>query len=178
MKDVKLYVGTYRKYTEGSLFGAWLDLSNYEDYEEFMDACRELHKDESDPEFMFQDCEYLPRDFYCECCAQEAFNYQKAMEAVEAMGYDGEAMETYICLFNVKSINDVDNLVRDFENAFIATLEDDDNETVGYYAVDNGLMGEIPSGILSSYIDYAAIGRDLLMWDWSIDNGYLFSMVA
>lgn len=54
---MKLYCGTYKKYNEGSLFGAWMDLDDYEDAEEFTKACLEIHKDEKDPELMFQDYE-------------------------------------------------------------------------------------------------------------------------
>ena len=43
LSEAKVYVGTYAKYNNGSLFGAWLDLSDYSDKEEFYEACRELH---------------------------------------------------------------------------------------------------------------------------------------
>ena len=46
LSEARVYVGTYGKYNNGSLFGAWLDLSDYADKEEFYEACRELHKDE------------------------------------------------------------------------------------------------------------------------------------
>lgn len=57
LEETKIYVGTYKKYNEGSIFGEWLNLSDYNDLEEFYNACKELHKDEHDPEFMFQDYE-------------------------------------------------------------------------------------------------------------------------
>lgn len=53
-----VYVGTYKKYNEGSLFGKWLDMSDYDSYEDFIAACKELHKDEVEPEFLFQDFEF------------------------------------------------------------------------------------------------------------------------
>ena len=62
----RVYVGTYAKYNNGSIAGAWLDLEDYSDRDEFLAACAELHKDESDPEFMFQGFEGFPRAFYCE----------------------------------------------------------------------------------------------------------------
>ena len=40
LSNAKVYVGTYGKYNNGSLFGAWLDLSDYADKEEFYEACR------------------------------------------------------------------------------------------------------------------------------------------
>ena len=65
----RLYVGTYAKYNNGSLSGAWLDLSDYTDRDAFLEACAELHKDESDPELMFQDFEGFPRAWYSESSA-------------------------------------------------------------------------------------------------------------
>ncbi len=56
----RIYVGTYAKYNAGSIAGQWLDLSDYADKDAFLAACAELHKDESDPEFMFQDMEGIP----------------------------------------------------------------------------------------------------------------------
>lgn len=57
---MKLYVGTYKKYNEGLLRGAWLDLDKFNNADEFATACRRLHKDERDPELMFQDVETDP----------------------------------------------------------------------------------------------------------------------
>lgn len=57
---MKLYVSTYAKYNRGSLAGAWLDLNNYRNADEFAAACRRLHRDERDPELMFQDVEADP----------------------------------------------------------------------------------------------------------------------
>lgn len=56
----RIYVGTYAKYNAGSIAGQWLDLSDYSDKDAFLAACAELHKDESGPEFMFQDMEGIP----------------------------------------------------------------------------------------------------------------------
>jgi antirestriction protein len=68
----RLYVGTYAKYSAGSIKGAWLDLTDYSSREEFLDAARELHADESDPELMFQDFEGFPSAWYSESSAPEA----------------------------------------------------------------------------------------------------------
>lgn len=54
---MKLYVGTYHKYNCGSIFGEWVDLDDFSSKEEFLEKCHEIHKDEEDPELMFQDFE-------------------------------------------------------------------------------------------------------------------------
>lgn len=61
-----VYCGTYGKYNAGSIDGAWMQLAKYQTNEEFLEACARLHKDEHDPEFMYQDMEYLPDEFYSE----------------------------------------------------------------------------------------------------------------
>lgn len=55
-----VYVGTYGKYNSGSLSGAWLNLNDYESKAAFLEACKDLHKDEKTPEFMFQDFVNIP----------------------------------------------------------------------------------------------------------------------
>nr|WP_262916988.1 antirestriction protein ArdA [Chryseobacterium cucumeris] len=57
LDSCSIYVGTYSKYNNGSLYGKWLNLSDYSDYDELLTAMYELHSDESEPEFMFQDYE-------------------------------------------------------------------------------------------------------------------------
>lgn len=62
----RVYVGTYSKYSDGSIEGKWLDLEDYSDKEAFLEACAELHADESDPELMFQDFEGIPEGMISE----------------------------------------------------------------------------------------------------------------
>lgn len=61
-----IYVGTYAKYNNGSIKGGWLDPEDYSDKADFITACLELHKDETDPELMFQDYEDFPKKYYGE----------------------------------------------------------------------------------------------------------------
>ena len=59
-----IYVGTYGKYNSGSLYGKWVDLTNFSSKQEFLDYCyKTLHADERDAELMFQDYEYIPDIF-------------------------------------------------------------------------------------------------------------------
>ena len=96
----RVYVGTYAKYNNGSIAGDWIDLDDYaDDKEGFLKACAELHKDEDDPEFMFQDFEGFPREFYGESrLSDELFTdwlpldeRERALLAMfcEASGYSG-----------------------------------------------------------------------------------------
>ena len=59
-KLVRVYVGTWKKYNNGSIYGKWLTLNNYSTYDEFLSACHQVHLNEKDPEFMIQDKEGIP----------------------------------------------------------------------------------------------------------------------
>ena len=63
--NAKVYVGTYEKYNNGSLEGAWIDLAEH-DKESFFEACKELHG-EGEHEFMFQDWECPVESLISEC---------------------------------------------------------------------------------------------------------------
>lgn len=85
---MRIYVGTYAKYNDGNLFGKWLDLADYGDLKEFYDACYELHKDEEDPELMFQDWEGIPDDLISECTLhKEIYELVKLDESERKMVY-------------------------------------------------------------------------------------------
>ncbi|MFM2134451.1 MAG: hypothetical protein RL156_1732 [Bacteroidota bacterium] len=91
METPSVYVGTYAKYNSGSIKGAWINLEDYAgDREGFYAACAELHSDEADPEFMFQDFQCFPREFYSESGLPE-----ELFEWLELDDYDRELLEKY-----------------------------------------------------------------------------------
>lgn len=53
--DAAVYVGTYGKYNDGDLTGQWLRIADYPTKDAFMKKARAIHKDEREPEYMFQD---------------------------------------------------------------------------------------------------------------------------
>ena len=75
----RVYVGTYKKYNEGNLSGAWLNLDDYDTYGDFLKKCGEVHFNERDPEFMIQDSEGFPDGLDCmEWLSEQEFNDVKA----------------------------------------------------------------------------------------------------
>ncbi len=58
--EARIYVGTYAKYSNGSLQGEWVELSDFYDLDDFMERCAEIHEDEEEPEYMFQAWEEIP----------------------------------------------------------------------------------------------------------------------
>lgn len=65
MCNPKVYVGTYKKYNEGSIAGGWVSLRDCKDYQQFLSKCRSLHRRERDPEYMIQDYEDFPDGLNC-----------------------------------------------------------------------------------------------------------------
>lgn len=163
-----VYVGTYHKYASGSIYGEWLCPGDFGSYEEFFDACKELHKDEREPEFMFQDFEYLPENLYCESFfSEEAFAYCKAIEEVS----DPDAFAAYFEITS-KYSTDSDEMISDFEDHFI-----------GEYASDEDACYEYAEELLDSYnvpeqircyFDYSAYARDCMITDFIENNGFYF----
>ena len=55
----RIYVGTYEKYNNGSIQGAWLEMDDYATRNQFEAACQSLHGS-GEHEFMYQDHEGIP----------------------------------------------------------------------------------------------------------------------
>ena len=88
----RIYCGTYAKYNSGSIAGAWLDLADYAGRDELLAACFDLHKDESDPELMFQDCEGFPSCWYSESSAPPAELWEwLALHHAERLAFEAYA---------------------------------------------------------------------------------------
>ena len=117
MANLQVYVGTYNKYNEGSIFGKWIDLSNYSNLSDFYKDIRELHKDEDDPEFMFQDYEaselIISLGLISECHISS--NIFEILETIENSEYDEEVIEAYLdCMgYNNEEIEEVIEKVGD-----------------------------------------------------------------
>ena len=127
LSEARVYVGTYNKYNNGSLFGKWLDLSDYSDKDEFLEACADLHKDEQDPEYMFQDYENIPETLFSESSLSEKFF--ELRDATENM--DETVQEAFFiwCEDANKDFNkeDADSLVSAFTNDYIGQYDSEED---------------------------------------------------
>lgn len=165
--EPSVYVGTYGKYNDGSLCGLWIDLSSFDDYDEFINFCKAVHADEEDPELMAQDYECFPRCWYNEgFMTEEDFNHIK--EYTEMCDkHSQEAVDDFLELHD-----DLD----DFDEAYCG--EWDSEEDFARHIVEECYALERTMGNLSQYFDYAAFGRELFMWDYSMGaNGHVFRRV-
>jgi len=171
--EVKIYCGTYAKYNDSSIAGQWIDVTDL-DKQEFYDLCRDLHSDEEDPEFMFQDTDTeskLLRDMISESGIDDEFWSLK--EEMKELSENSlmmlEAFEVYVA-------SGYDANISSFEDAFFCYIEgyDINFEFGSYYMNVTGGMSEMPKH-LECYFDYEAFGRDLLINDFFEQDGYIFT---
>ena len=169
LSEARVYVGTYNKYNSGSLFGKWLDLSDCWDKDEFMEACRELHKDDQDPEFMFQDYENIPEALITECWLSDKFF--ELRDAIEKLSETEQEAFFVWCDHHNSDISgeDADDLISSFEYEYQGEYKDE--EDYAYEIVEE--CYDLPE-FAKTYFDYSAFARDLFITDYWMDNGFVF----
>jgi len=165
-----LYVGTYRKYNNGSLAGAWLDLTTFDSYEEFMDCCYALHCDEEEPELMMQDYENFPREFYSEGCFCERY-FDLIIEFWLLSSTEQDAFYAYLGCFGLDYCYG-DDIIGDFRRQYEGEFSSE-ADFAQYLVEELGMLNDVPDNV-KSYFDYDAFARDLFLSDYYYDNGYVF----
>lgn len=167
-----LYCGTYAKYNNGSTAGKWLKLRDYNSADDFLLACRYLHRDEADPELMFQDFEGMPPELYNESLSLA--DLRRIYDWVHLDDDDRALLGEYLDATGYSALSDVD--IPNVRDKLFCILVDSDysdhNTAMGWYVVDNGLV-DVPEA-LRTYIDMEALGRDWLMDLYVSSNGYVF----
>lgn len=141
----RIYCGTYGKYNAGSIAGKWFDLSDYADLDDFISACQDFHKNENDPELMFQDWEGIPASLVGESWVAPA-----VWELLEVDNQ--EAAQAYIQCFGEWNKDDFEDRYRGQWSGWVAMAEELLEET--------GELEAIPER-LRYYFDYEAYARDL-----------------
>lgn len=169
LSEARVYVGTYAKYNNGSIYGKWLDLSDYSDKEEFYEACRELHSDEPDPEYMFQDWENIPSSLIGESYMSD--NLFEVIEAVSEL--DENDAEAFSLWLNNGShdidTDDIDGLIDSFREDYQGAYKDE--EDYAYEVVEQ--CYDLPE-FAKTYFDYEKFARDLFISDYWYEDGHVF----
>jgi len=168
--DMSVYVGTYRKYNEGSLFGKWLNFSDYSDYDELLTAMKNLHADEDDPEFMFQDYE-ISSLFEKMGLVSESHISSEIYEVwnkIQVSAYDAEIVEAFIdCSGYYDSIEE---MLEKVEESYSGQYCSDEDFAENLLMETDCIPKNLPSYV---YIDWEKTARDIMM-DYSTSNGYYF----
>jgi antirestriction protein len=157
----KIYVGTYAKYNNGSIAGAWIDLEQFSDKDDFLEACAQLHEDEDDPEFMFQDFEGFPDRFYSESGIDDAL--------FEYLALDDNARE--ILAAYIECTGDSDATIDDAMDKFQGEFNSDVDFVDELLTSCGDLPSDLPSYVV---IDWEATARNI-MFDYMVHDGFYFS---
>ncbi|MHA4741982.1 antirestriction protein ArdA [Dyadobacter sp. MSC1_007] len=175
----KIYVGTYGQYNSGSLFGKWFDLAGYADIKEFLQDCYEFHRNELDPELMFQDWENIPDFLISECSLhKEAFKYFGAIGEMD--DETAEAFEIYCKQINHWPSNryeledQLESFGESYRGFFSGSGKDATLEYAYQYVEETGLLSGVAS-TLEKYFDYEALARDLFLEGYSEYEGHVFA---
>ena len=168
--NTQIYVGTYAKYSKGSLNGKWLDIADYSSAEEITQTMIEIHEDEEDPELMIQDMEEHTKDLgVCESMSLEDWEEVfEALEAVKDSHLDIEIVAAY-CENMGEAINA--DAISKAEEAYQGQYESDE-EFAQELAEELGCMDK------NAYWPYTCIDWEWaareLMYDYFESNGYYF----
>ena len=157
-----VYCGTYGKYNEGSIFGKWIALTDFNSYDEFIEYCTELHSDEDDPELMFQDYENFPRALYSESCMDEE-TFDKII--AYANHENREALDAFINLYGIDYMDG-------FDEKYVGQW--DSEEDFAWHLFEECYEHDMPE-IAVKYFDIKAFARDLFMCDYDYEDGYVFN---
>jgi antirestriction protein len=162
---MNIYVGTYQKYNNGSINGAWLDLSKFEDEEAFYTKCGEIHKDENDPEFMFQDYENIPSRLVSECCLNPL------VFDILNLALNDDEQEAFIEFMDNQHFywKDIDEAHLAFTDSFVGNF-DSFQEYADQYFDDNE---ECPEHLIH-YIDFKHYANIMRMDYWMSESGNVF----
>jgi len=107
----KIYVTTYAKYNSGSAQGSYIDPEDYYDRDDFLEACKELHKNEESPEFMFTDFPEIGG------LISESDIDSKLWDILELSPNEREIVEVYSSVYSLKE-KSIEDILGSFEGTF------------------------------------------------------------
>lgn len=166
LDTASIYVSTYAKYNNSSLYGEWLNLGDYSDCDELFEAMRELRKDELDPEFMLQDyegCELFEKLGLINECHLSPEIYEIAQQ-IDDSGHD---IEVFIACIDCLGKMEFKSLYEYVNNFYYGEFKSDEDFVQWLYEDDTF---NIPNWVV---IDWETTARSI-MFDYFESNGHYF----
>lgn len=173
MIEINLYVGTYHKYNSGSLFGEWVELTEYDNLSDFYKYCRNLHKDEEDPELMFQDWEVSTP--ILEHFVSESWIDKNIFEYMELLSKASNELKVYEAFHDSEPFDFIDSV-----EEFKEHLERADDLYIGRWKSWSDFVMETVEELagednpILKYVDWEKAEREF-EYDYNHSDGIVFS---
>jgi antirestriction protein len=125
METPRIYVADLEAYNSGRLVGEWLDLADYDNADELMDAIQDVLKKSGGEEYAIHDVEYIPRSMYSEYMGKRDF--EQLYEMMDLAKQNDLPLEVVQDIVSQYSENAVDDFVGKYDSAvdFAEELVDD-----------------------------------------------------
>jgi antirestriction protein len=103
----RIYVADLEAYNNGRLVGEWLDLADYNDADELMEAIQDVLKKSGGEEYAIHDAEYIPRSMYSEYMGQRDFEeLYEMMELAKDNDLPLEVVQEIVSQYDSSAINE------------------------------------------------------------------------
>ena len=103
----KIYVADLEAYNNGRLSGVWLDLADYNNADELMDAIQDFLKTSGGEEYAIHDVEYVPRSLYSEYMSKNDFEaLYEVMETAKRYDLPLEVVEEIVSQYSASAVDE------------------------------------------------------------------------
>lgn len=150
MDEVRVYIANLGKYAEGELVGAWFTLPVNEE-----EVIEKIGLNEQYEEYAIHDYE-SPYDISEHTSIEELNQTYEAYESIED-DFVKEHCGEIARYFSVGGLEELADCQSD-----IIVHSCDSESDLAYEYVEDGLFGEVPEHLVN-YLDYEAIGRDIVL---------------
>jgi antirestriction protein len=106
METPRIYVADLEAYNNGRLVGEWLDLSDYNDADELMDAIQDVLKKSGGEEYAIHDVEYVPRSMYSEYMGKRDFEeLYEMIDLAKQNDLPLEVVQEIVSQYSARAVN-------------------------------------------------------------------------
>lgn len=125
METPRIYVANLEAYNNGRLIGEWLDLADYDDADELMDAIQDLLTGWGVEEYAIHDVEYVPSSMYSEYMGKRDF--EELYEMIDLAKQNDLPLEVVQDVVSQYSASAVEEFVGKYDSAvdFAEQMVDD-----------------------------------------------------
>jgi antirestriction protein len=107
METPRIYVADLEAYNNGRLVGEWLDLADYNDADELMDAIQDVLKKSGGEEYAIHDVEYVPRSMYSEYMGRRDFEeLYEMMDLAKQNDLPLEVVQEIVSQYDASAVED------------------------------------------------------------------------